>query len=500
VAVRLALGASRERLIRQFLTEALVLAVMGGFAGVILARWVLDLGVRVPLPPPFTIGLDLSLDWTVLGFTLLVSLATGIMVGLVPALQATRPDVAPTLKDEGMGSDSPRVLTLSRFLVAGQMAVSVVLLVIAGLFIRSFDASRLMDPGFGRDPTALLSLMIPSQDYSREEGLALIASFREEVEAVPSVVRVGVISNIHLNTVNNMFLDVNVEGVSPPEGRSAHIVDFTSVDEEFFAAAGIPLLEGRTFNSDDRVDGLPVAVINEAMAQRFWPGARALGRTVQVEVPGWPDVTVVGVVGTAKIHSLGEAPTPFIYLPYSQEYNAWVSFLAVSRGDPEASARELYRLARERLPDVIITSSTTLEEHIGIMLILRRLPALLSGVFAIIALGLAVLGLYGVVSYAVARRGREMGIRISLGADPSSIVSLQLRRGMRLVVAGGVIGLIAAALAARGMAGFLFGVSSSDPLTFVAVAVVLGSVALLAAYIPARRASRICPMDVLRRD
>jgi len=500
VALRLALGARRERLIRQFLTETLVLAALGGVSGALLARWILDLGLRIPLPPPFTIGLDLGFDWTVLCFTMLVSLATGAVVGLVPALQATRPEVAPTLKDEGTGSDSPRVLKLSRFLVSGQMAVSVVLLVVAGLFIRTFDASRLMDPGFGREPTALLSVMIPSQDFSWEEGLALIASFREEVEALPSVARVGVISNIHLNTVNNMFLDVNVDGVSPPEGRSAHIVDFTSVDEGFFEAAGIPLLEGRTFTGDDRADGLPVTVINEAMAQRFFPGERALGRTIRVALPEWPDLTVVGVVATAKIHSLGEAPTPFLYLPYSQEYNAWASFLAVSRGDPAATARELYRLVREGHPEIIVTANSTLEEHIGIVLILRRLSAMLSAAFATIALGLAVLGLYGVVSYSVARRGREMGIRISLGADPASVVALQLRGGMRLVAVGGAVGLVVAALAARAVPGFLFGASSSDPLTFVVVALLLGSVALFAAYIPARRASRVNPMEVLRRD
>jgi len=500
VALRLALGARRERLIRQLLTETLVLAFMGGTVGLLLARGVLALGMRIPLPEPFTIGLDLSLDGTVLGFTLLASLATGVMVGLIPALQATRPELAPTLKDEGTGSDSPRVLTLSRILVGGQVAVSVVLLVAAGLFIRSFDASRLMDPGFGNRPTALLSFIIPSQDYSQEEGQALISSFREEVEALPSVAQVGVISNIHLNTVNNMFLDVNVDGVSPPEGRSAHIVDFTSVDEGFFTAAGIPLLEGRTFTGDDRADGLPVAVINEAMARRFLPGEPALGRTIQVDLPEWSDVTVVGVVATAKIHSLGEAPTPFIYLPYSQEYNAWVSFLAVSQGDPEAAVPELYRLVRESHPDIIVTAATTLDEHIGIMLILRRLSAVLSGVFAAIALGLAVLGLYGVVSYAVARRGKEMGIRMSLGADPASIVALQLKEGMRLVAVGGVLGLIVAALAARGVEGLLFGVSSFDPLTLLVVAVVLGLAALVAAFIPARRASRVSPMEVLRRE
>jgi predicted permease len=500
VALRLALGARRERLIRQFLTETLVLASLGGLVGLVLARLILDLGMRVRLPIPVTIGLDVSADWTVLGFTVGVSLLTGMVVGLMPALQATRPEVAPTLKDEGAGSDSPGVLSLSRFLVSGQMAVSVVLLVVAGLFIRSFDTSRGMDPGFGQEPTALLSLMIPSQDYSAEEGLALIDSFREEAEASPHIQRVGVISNPHLNTINNMFLDVNVDGVPAPDGRAAHIVDFTSVDQGFFHAAGISLLEGRVFNGGDREGGLPVAIVNEAFARLFWPVESPLGKTIQVEYSDWPHLNVVGVVSTAKIHSLGEDPTPFIYLPYEQEYNAWVSFLAVSRGDPEVAAQELYRMAREGHPDLVVTATTTLDEYIGIVLIVRRLSALLSSVFAVIALGLAVLGLYGVVSHAVARRAREMGIRISLGAEPASVVGLQLKRGMRLVVAGGFAGLLVAALVARGMEGFLFGVSPLDPITFGLVAVALFSVALLAAYLPARRASRISPMEVLKQD
>ena len=305
VALRLALGAGRGRLIRQFVTETLVLALLGGVMGLMMARWILDLGLGVTVPAPFTLGLDLGLDPTILLFTLLVSLGTGVVVGLVPALQATRPDVAPTLKDEGTGSDAPRVLILSRLLVTGQIAMSVVLLVAAGLFLRSFDASRLMDPGFGQEPTALLSVILPSQDYSSEEGWPLIQSLRDEFGARPDVRRVGVISNIHLNTVNTMFLDVTVEGVAPPEGRSAHSVDFTSVDQGFFDAAGIPLLEGRTFEDQDRSDGLPVAVVNEAMARQFWPGESPLGRTIGVDLQDWPDVLVVGVVGTAKIHSLG---------------------------------------------------------------------------------------------------------------------------------------------------------------------------------------------------
>jgi hypothetical protein len=297
-----------------------------------------------------------------------------------------------------------------------------------------------------------------------------------------------------------MFLDVNVDGIAPPEGRSAHIVDFTSVDEHFFEAAGIPLLAGRTFTSADDSMAAPVAVINQAMARRFWPDESPLGRIIRVEVPGFPPVEVVGVVGTAKIRSLGEAPTPFLYLPYAQQYNAWVSFVAVSRGDPQAASQDLFRMVREGYPEVIVTATMTLDEHIGIVLFFRQLSAALMGVVAVLALGLAVLGLYGVVSYAVARRAREMGIRRSLGAAPSSVVTLQLRQGLRLVVMGGAVGLFAAFLAAQGLSGFFFGISAADPITYGAVVFVLGSTSIVAAYLPARRASRVSPVDVLKRD
>jgi predicted permease len=499
VALRIALGATRGRLLRQLLTETLFLAVLGGLAGLPLALWILDLGMSFTLPLPFPLWLDFSFDWRVLGFTLVTALSAGVLVGLIPALQATRPEIAPTLQNESTGSRSSSVLTLSRVLVAGQMAVCVILLVASGLFIRSFDASRLLDPGFGREPTALLSFMIPSGDYGPDEARAHMGSFLEEVRAIPGVLRAGAISNIHLNTVNSMLLDVNVDGVPPPQGRSVHEVDFTSVGEEFFAAAGIPLLAGRNFDERDHLESVPVAIVNEAMAERFWPGESPLGRTIRVEVPGFPDVTVVGVVATAKIRTLGESPRPFIYLPYNQEYNAWVTILAVTRGDPAGLARELYRRLRERHRDFIVTGSRTLEEHIGVMLVLRRLSAALSSVFALVAMGLAVMGLYGVVSHAVARRGREVGIRMSLGASPGSVVALQLRDGMRLVGVGGVLGLMAAAGVARGLAGFLYGVSALDPVTFGAVILLLATVASVGAYVPARRSCRVNPVDVLKR-
>ena len=500
MALRLGLGATRARLLRQLITETLTLGVLGGLVGFLFALWLLDLAAGTRLPFSMPLGLDLSPDWKVAAFTLLLALGAGGFIGLIPALQVTRPDLVSTLKDAGPSGGGSRALTLSRLLVTGQMAVSVTLLVAAGLLFRSFDATRLVDPGFGREPTALLSFMIPSEAYSDEEGWELVSSLREEVLRLPSVTRVGVISNLHLNTVNRMILEVNVDGIEPPEGRDAHQVDFTSVDGGFFAAAGISVLEGRTFDDTDRRDGPPVAIVNEAMARRFWPDGSPLGRTIHIEVPGWEDPTVVGVVTTAKIRFLGEAPTPFLYLPYTQEYNAWVSLLAVTRGDPRSLSGELYALLRRRHPDAIVTNYTTLEEHVGVMLFLRRLSVVASGLFAVVALALAVMGLYGIVSYAVRRESKEMAIRLSLGAAPGSVVALQLRGGMRLVAAGGTLGLLGAWVAARGMSGLLFGVSPADPVTFFGVLFLLVTVAFIAALVPARRATLVNPVEALKAE
>jgi predicted permease len=500
VALRLAMGAGRGRLVRQLLTESALLGVLGGAGGLFIAPWVLQLAESVTQSFLIPVSLDLGVDWTVLGFTAVVSLATGAAVGLVPALQATRADVAPILKSDSPQAGRPRTVALSRLLVAGQMAVSAVLLVFAGLFIRSFGATTLVDPGFGYEPTAFLSFMIPSPRYSDEEGLRLVTSFVDRARTLPDVRRAGAISNPHLNTLNRMIIDVRVEGIAPPPGRSAHSVDFTSVDSGFFTAAGIPILEGRRFRQEDRAGGTPVAIINEAMAQQFWPGESPLGRTVHLDTPGFADPVVIGVARTAKIRSLEEHPRPFIYLPLAQEFNFWVTVLATTRGDPAATARALHRLLRTTYPDVIVTRSTTLAEHIGIMHVARRLSALLSAVCAGLALFLAAVGLWGVVSFAVALRTREMGIRMALGSEPRAVVTLMLRGGMRLVALGGAVGLAAALLASRGLSRFLFGVSALDPLTFAAGILVLFFTGALAAYVPARRASHADPVTALRAE
>ncbi len=499
VALRLAMGAGGGRLVRQLLTESALLGLLGGAGALLLAPWVLQLANSATQSFLIPVGLDLSIDWTVLAFTAAVSLATGLAVGLVPALHATRADVAPILKSEGAQSGRTRTVALSRTLVAGQMAVSAMLLVFAGLFIRSFGANRLVDPGFGYEPTAFLSFMVPASRYSDEEGLQLVTSFVDRVQALPGVTRAGAISNPHLNTLNRMIIDARVDGVAPPPGRSAHSVDFTSVDADFFAAAGIPILEGRNFREEDRRDGTPVAIINEAMARRFWPGESPLGRTIQLEA-GFPDPMVIGVARTAKIRSLEESPRPFIYLPFAQEFNYWVTVLATTRGDPTATARELHRLLRTTYPDVIVTKSTTLAEHIGIMHVARRLSALLASAMAGLALFLAAVGLWGVVSFAVAMRTREMGIRMALGSEPRGVVALMLRGGMRLVILGGGVGLAAGLLVSRGLSRLLFGVSALDPLTLAAGALVLLLTGAVAAYVPARRASRADPVTALRAE
>ncbi len=342
--------------------------------------------------------------------------------------------------------------------------------------------------------------MVPSQRYSDDEGLRLMTSFLDQVRAVPGVTRAGAISNPHLNTLNRMIIDVTAEGVPPPPGRSAQSVDFTSVDSGFFAAAGIPFLEGRNFREEDRAGGTPVAIINEAMAQQFWPGESALGRIIHLDAPGFADPLVIGVVRTAKIRNLEEQPRPFIYLPFAQEFNAWITVLANSRGKPEATARTLHRLLRTTYPDVIVTKIATLAEHVEVMHIARRLSAVLSSVFAGLALFLAAVGLWGVVSFAVSARTREMGIRMALGSAPHGVVSLMLLSGMRLVVLGGAVGLSGALLVAGGLSRFLFGVSALDPLTFAAGTLVLFATGALAAYVPARRASYADPVRALRSE
>ena len=498
IAMRLALGARRRMLIRQLLTETTLLAILGGILGMAVSLWLLRLLTSLELPLPGGLHLDLGMTTKAFLFGTLVTGATGLLFGLAPALQSTNPDVAPTLKDESTGGGRPKRLTLRNVLVSGQVAASLVLLVSAGLFFRSFQAFKSEDPGFGYEPTALLSFVVSAERYNQEEGRTFIESYLVRLQQAPDITSAGLADNIHLNTTNTQTMDLNVDGVEPPPGQPSWEIDYAIVDPNFFEAAGIPLLRGRNFRDTDVEDGTQVAIVDETMAQRFWPGGDPLGKVVRRE--RGEELVVVGVARTTKVRTIGEAPRPFIYRPYNQAYPAFLTAVIQTRGRAEVALQTGFRILREMDPEILVVETKTMEEHLGIMLFPARMGTLLSSLFAAVALALASIGLFGVVSYTVARRSREVGIRMSLGAEPRIVVREMVRGGMILVFIGVGAGLVLALAGARLLQSLLFGVGALDPFTFGGVTVVLLAVALAAAYAPARRASRVDPVRALRAE
>ncbi len=498
IAVRLALGAARKTLVGQLLTESVLLGLLGGVGGVVLGVILLKLLLAADLPLPVPVDLDLSLDTAVLGYSLLISVAAGMLFGLAPALQSTNPDVASTLKDETAGGGQASRLSLRNALIVVQVAVSFMLLIGAGLFLRSFQATQAVDPGFGRDPAALLTMAVPTTRYSENEGRLYMRSLFERFEQIPGVQAVGLTDNLQLNTLSTSTIRINVPGIEPPPDRDGHDVDRVTVDAGFFDAAGVPILQGRNFNETDRVDSPPVAIVSEALARRFWPGENAVGQ--MMERANGDAIMVVGVARDTKVRSLGEAPRPYVYTSYDQSYSSYVTVVSRTKLDPEVTALQILAATRELDPEAWVWEAKTMDEHLGIVLLPARLSAILLVVFAALALILASIGLYGVVSYAVSQRTREMGIRMSLGADASTVIKMLTGSGMKLVAVGGVVGLALALLVARLLSQLLFGVGAFDPITFVAVPALLGGVALLAAYFPARRACRVDPVSALRAE
>lgn len=498
IAVRLALGASRGGLVRQLLTETLLLGLLGGGAGVLLAAGLLHLLRVADLPLPIPVTLDLAIDGRVLGFNLAISLLAGVAFGLFPALQSSRADVAGALKDDSAGGGQRGRLRLRGALVVTQVAVSLVLLVGAALFLRSLQSIQTVDPGFGRSPTALLTFALPTTRFDESAGRAFLDRMLERFERIPGVETVGVTSNLPLNTLNRTMIGIRVDGVEPPPGRESHLVDRSAVDPGYFDAMGIEIVSGRGFTDADGPDSRPVVVVSQAFARRFFPDREAVGQLLRQ--PDAEDLHVVGVARDVKVRSLGEAPLPFVYRALAQEYTTFPTVVARTATSAEATARELLRAGRELDPDLWVWEATTMDRHLGIMLLPARLSALLLACFAGLALLLAAIGLYGIVSYAVAQRRREVGIRMSLGADGTAVVRLLTGSGLRLVALGCALGLGASLLLARALGGLLFGVAAWDPVAFAAGPGLLLAIAAVAAWLPARRASRVDPVSALRAE
>ncbi len=499
VAVRLALGASRGSLVRRLLIETTLLSLLAGGAGVGLAVWLLGVLATADLPLPTPVTLDIGLDGNVLGFTFAVSVAAGALLGLVPALQSTRPDVAGALRSENAGGGRPGQLRWRNALVVAQLAISLVLLVGAGLFLRSFQRAQSVDPGFGREPTALMTFLAPATRFAPDEARVYTRRLLDRFRALPGVEAVGAISNLHLNPLSQRTIDFNVAGFEPPTDHGAFIADRVEVEPGFFAAAGIDIVRGRNFNDADRPDTRPVVIVSEAMARRFWTDGDAVGRLVRGRDPDSPWL-VVGVASDAKVRRLGEPPRDMVYLPYSQRFTPSLTVVARTSVDPERTALALLTAGRELDPDLRVVETKSMDRHLALMRLPQQLSAFVLSAFGVLALALAAVGLYGVVSYGVARRTREIGIRKALGADGPRVVRLLVAGGLKLVAMGGALGLALAVVATRLLGGLLFEVDALDPLTFAGVPLVLGAAALLAAWLPARRASRVSPVVALRTD
>lgn len=499
MAIRLAMGANRRSLFGQILTETAVLSLLGGLAGIAVARGLLHALTTAELPLPVPLTLDLSIDRAVLVFSLAISTGAGLFLGLVPAFQSTRLGITTSLKDESAGSGSSRRrLSLRNGLVTGQVAVCLVLLIGAGLFLRSLLQAQSVDPGFGRDPAALLGVALPSKRYSEGEGRIFMRRLLDRMQQIPGVQSVGITHNMHLRKTGRETLEIRVDGVEPPPGRRSHTVDKAYVDAGFFEAVGIPILRGRGFDPADRPDTQQVAIVSAAMAERFFPGEDAVGRKIRRE--DGPDLTVVGIARDAKVLELSESPRPFIYLPYSQSYSAFMQIIARTSFDPERTALEMVAIARELDPELILWPPTTMERHVGFVLLAARLSAGILSAFAVIAVALASMGLHGIVSYSVAQRTREVGIRMSLGANVNTVTLMLMGSGMRPVAVGLVAGLGLTFLLSRTLSGLLFGMDPLDALTFVTAPLILLAAAALAAYVAARRTSHINPIDALRAE
>jgi predicted permease len=499
VALRLALGARRLTLIRQLLTETLILGILGGGAGLLVAHWALQALMAFQPPIPIPINLDVGLDKTVLLFTLGVSAAAGAFFGLVPALQSTRPDVAPTLKDEsGTGTGRMRRFSLRNILIVTQVSVSMVLLLGAGLFLRSLQSAQTIDLGFTLREGGIVWLMALGGDIGDEEVANLDRALQERALAIPGVEKVASAEMLPLG-ISFQTGSWDIPGVEPPEGEEHHDIAYNTVSRTYFDVMGIPIVAGRSFGPEDRRGSEPVVIISETAARRFWPGENPVGREVLRTSREQP-YRIVGVAKDTKAWTLGEEYRPYIYL--SKEQSTEVSSMIVATGSiPEAQiTTELLRVARETDPRLVVMEAKTMSDHLSIALFPPRMAALLLGVFGALALILASTGLYGTVAFSVARRTREMGIRLSLGADASGVVAMVLRGAMGLVLVGAVIGLLLSLGLAQAVKGFLYGVGATDPVAFIGVPAVLVGVALLAALVPARRASRVNPVHALKSE
>ena len=493
MAIRLSLGASRAALVRQLLTESLLFAVVSGVAGLGVASWAIGLANRVSLPMDIDFRPGLSVSPIVLLFTLGVTVATGFLFGLAPALQATRPSMIPALKGESAAGESRSRAT--RVLVVAQMALSIVLLVCAGLFLRNLNSATNVDKGFNSAHVLVASLDPGIQGYTRPRAEEFYRQLTARLASDPDVTAVGFTSELPLD-LGESDSGVQIPGYTPAKNENMSIQN-VSVTPGYFRAMGTRLLEGRGFTAQDDSASPGAIVVNERFATRFWPGQDALGKTVHVH---GRDHTVIGVVPTGKYDRLGEPPTPYMYFAQAQDWEFGMTLVLRTRSDPLAVVPTLRSEVAALDADMPLSDVRSMESHLGIALLPARLTGWVLGIFGLLGLILASVGMYGVMAYSVAQRTREIGIRMAIGAAGGAVVRLLMKQGLTLVLVGTGVGLAGAFGVAQIIRGQLYLGSGFDPLTFVLVPVVLVGVAMGAIWIPARRAAGLDPVRALRQE
>jgi putative ABC transport system permease protein len=492
IAVRIALGAGRRRIMRQLLTESIVLFGAGGAVGAALSFLSTRLLSRIPLPLDVPLSIDPRPDARVLLVTLAVSLTTGIVFGMAPALRGSRGDVAAALRGDTSGGGRARS-RLRTALVAAQVAASLLLLTTSGLFVRALARGHQVDPGYDIDHVTTAALDVSLSGYDTVRARTFYATLRDRVKRLPGVTGVAYTRVVPLS-MNNMGYSVSIPGRANRDDWSyANLVD-----GEYFDVLQQPILAGRALLPTDAASAPNVAVVSQLFVDRYWPGQNGLGRTFKLDSA--TTVTVVGITRNVEFSQLSERSAPFVYLPLAQHWRPEMNLLVRTTGDASqliAPIRAEVRALDARLPAPV---TITLERSAAVVLLPQRFAVIVTASLGFAGLLLAAIGLYGVLSFSTAQRGREIGVRMALGAARGNVVGLIVREGMGVVAIGAAIGLVLAALASRALAPFLFGVNPLDPATFVGMTALLGVVALAASLLPARRAARADPLVALRQD
>ena len=493
MGIRMSLGGGRRRIIRQLLTESLLFSAVAGTLGVVLAYFVTGLIGRVKPPIDGPFQMNVEMDGRVLLFAVLVSVFAGLTFGLAPALQSSNPRLVSAVRGGGSGWGRSK---LSSGLIVVQVALSLILLISSGLFLRSLRGALEIDPGFEDAKSLVIASVDPGlQGYDETRAREFFNRLQQEVGSIARVESVGLADALPLG-MGMQDRSVEIPGYEFTEDELRSLA-YAQIREGYLETMGTEVIAGRTFTAQDDEAGAPVVIINQRFADRFWPGESALGKVVTT---AGEDRTVVGVVETGKYRSLGEAPQEYMYLPQREVFTSGMTLVVRALGRPDEVLSAVRGVVSDLDPDMPVYDVRSMEDHLGIALLPARMAGSVLGLFGILGLTLAAVGIYGVMAYSVAQRKKELGIRVALGAAQSGVVSMVLKEGLRLTAIGMVIGLVGAVASARLVSSLLYDVSTLDPVAFGVVPLILLAVATVAVYIPARGASRVDPIQVLRAD